>query len=75
MRLGADSDQIQEQINKLFSSILTEQQKFSSVTPPDGDKTHLMLHGARTYIGIRKNPYQMSHRAHHRFRHRQIRSL
>jgi 4-aminobutyrate aminotransferase-like enzyme len=42
MGLGVKSTEIEENINKLFSSILLEQQKYNQVKAPDEDKTHLI---------------------------------
>lgn len=42
MKLGVENEQIQNQINQLFSSILLEQQKFDKLKEPDTDKKDLL---------------------------------
>lgn len=46
---GVNNPEIQDQINKLFSSILKEQQKFSAVKESDGDKKHLIESALKEY--------------------------
>ncbi|HLE10311.1 MAG: hypothetical protein A2504_04565 [Bdellovibrionales bacterium RIFOXYD12_FULL_39_22] len=42
MNLGAENNEIKEQINKLFSSILIEQQKINAIKGPDVGKENLI---------------------------------
>ena len=42
MAKGVETEEIRDQINKLFSSILIEQSKINAISPPDEDKVNLV---------------------------------
>ncbi|EQC52562.1 aminotransferase class III-fold pyridoxal phosphate-dependent enzyme [Bacteriovorax sp. DB6_IX] len=53
MDIRVTSPEIQDQMNKLFSSILLEQQKYMQVRKPDADKAHLVESALKEYTANR----------------------
>lgn len=49
MAIGVQSAEINDQFNKLFSSILIEQQKFDQIKPPDPTKVDLLTQKTQEY--------------------------
>ncbi len=68
MNLGAESKEIKEQINKLFSAILAEQQKINCVKGADEDKKNLVQTILNEFASLRGAPlffnYLSSGRGH-----------
>ncbi|MBT3584167.1 MAG: aminotransferase class III-fold pyridoxal phosphate-dependent enzyme, partial [Halobacteriovoraceae bacterium] len=66
--LGIDSPEIQDQVNKLFSSILTTQQKFNSVVAADPSKQGQLTDALQEYAEQRGRgflyPYLSTGRGH-----------
>lgn len=57
MNLGVMNTDIQDQIYKLFSSILVEQQKFDSIKTANPDKRHLTESILNEFTGLRGNKF------------------
>ncbi|RLA65091.1 MAG: acetylornithine aminotransferase [Epsilonproteobacteria bacterium] len=68
MELGANSKEIREQINELFSAILMEQQKFMQIKSADPDKIDLLQRAVKDLKKFRGQeliyPYISSGRGH-----------
>ncbi len=68
MSLGVDSKEIQEQFNKLFSSILLEQQKINKIKPADEDKKEVLKTKLAEYEKLKGRgfffPFMASGRGH-----------
>lgn len=68
MSIGVDSKEIQEHFNKLFSSILLEQQKINKIKPADEDKKELLTQKLKEYESLKGRgfffPFMASGRGH-----------
>lgn len=53
METGVNSNEIHEQMNKLFSTIMLEQQKYMAIKGPDEDKEHLVENLLKEYTANR----------------------
>ncbi len=53
MSFGVDTKEIQEQVNRLFSSILIEQQKINKIKPSDDDKKELLTQKLKEYESLK----------------------
>jgi 4-aminobutyrate aminotransferase-like enzyme len=68
MTIGVQSADINEHFNKLFTSILMEQQKFDAVKPPEESKKELLAHKLKEYEALKGRgffyPFMASGRGH-----------
>ncbi len=68
MAIGVQSSEIHEHFNKLFSAILMEQQKISSIKPADEDKKELLTNNLKEYEQLKGRgffyPFMASGRGH-----------
>ena len=68
MSIGVQTSEINEQFNKLFTSILLEQQKINAVKPADEDKKDLLTSKLKEYESLKGRgffyPFMASGRGH-----------
>lgn len=68
MSIGVDSKEIQEHFNRLFSSILIEQQKINKIKPADEDKKEVLAQKLKEYEQLKGRgfffPFMASGRGH-----------
>ena len=68
MAIGVQSPDINEHFNKLFTSILLEQQKFDKIKPADEDKKEILAQKLKEYEGLKGRgffyPFMASGRGH-----------
>lgn len=68
MAIGVQSADINEHFNKLFTSILMEQQKFDALKPPEENKKELLAQKLKEYEGLKGRgffyPFMASGKGH-----------